>query len=264
MVKPRFGKRIMVIPDVQAKPGDDFEFLTHIGKYAVKMKPAVIVCIGDFADMPSLSTYEPKGSKKFEGRRYKKDIEAAKQAMATLMAPIIKEQRRLARLGKVWKPKLVLTYGNHEHRIPRAVDADPKLDGLISLKDLEYEKWGWKCYEFLKPVCIDNVVFSHYMVSGVMGRPVTTARALLTKHHQSCIVGHQQGRDIAYSKRADGTDMTAIICGSCYEHDEDYLNPQTNNHWRGLYMLLDVTPDGSFDELPISLNWLRRKYGKQT
>jgi len=157
---------------------------------------------------------------------------------------------------------MVMVLGNHEGRIDRAIYNDPKLEGLISTDDLKYDTYGWEVYPFLKPVEIEGIVFCHYMVSGVMGRPVTSARALLSKHHQSVIVGHQQGRDIAYGHKANGEEITGLICGSCYEHDESYLNPQTNNHWRGLYMLFDVN-NGSFDELPISLRYLRRKYGKK-
>jgi hypothetical protein len=149
--------------------------------------------------------------------------------------------------------------GNHEHRINRAIQNDPKLDGLISLEDLEYEKSGWEFIPFLQPIVIEGIAFCHYFVSGVMGNPCNTARMLLLKHHQSCIAGHQQGRDIAYGKRADGSEMTALIAGSCYEHEEHYLNHQTNNHWRGLYILHDVV-NGSFDEMPVSLKYLRKKY----
>ncbi len=50
--------KILVLPDVQAKPDVDFKFLTAIGNYILSKKPDVIVCIGDFADMESLSTYD--------------------------------------------------------------------------------------------------------------------------------------------------------------------------------------------------------------
>ena len=94
-----------------------------------------------------------------------------------------------------------------------------------------------------------------------MGRPCTTAQAMLNKKHMSCFAGHQQGRQIAYARRADGTEITGIIAGSCYEHNEDYLNMQSNNHWRGVYMLHEVK-DGSFDEMAVSLNYLKRTYGE--
>jgi len=250
---PPVGIRIAVIPDVQAKPGNDFTYLNHIGRYIAGKRPDVVVCIGDFADLPSLSFHDAPGSKNFEGARYKADILATHEAMKALMEPIKAEMQR------GWKPRLVLTLGNHENRIDRTINICAKLDGVIGLPDLEYERWGWEVYPFLEPVVIEGVAFCHYFCSGVMGRPITSARAILTKKHMSCFAGHQQGRDIAYGLRGDGKEMTAIICGSCYEHDESYLNYQTNNHFRGLYILSDVA-DGTFEECPVSLKYLKRKY----
>lgn len=254
------SKRILVIPDSQIRPGDNTEFLSFIGQYAVDMRPDIIVHLGDFADMPSLSSHDKAGSKSMEGMRYKLDISTAKDAMITLLQPIKDEQARLKRnKDKQWKPRMVMLLGNHENRINRAIHNDPKLEGLISVEDLEYAKFGWEVIPFLQPINIEGVMFCHYFVSGVMGNPVTTARALLTKHHQSCIAGHQQGRDIAFGKRADGTEMTAMIVGSGYEHDEHYLNHQTNNHWRGIVVLNEVQ-NGTFDEIMVSMRYLRSKY----
>ena len=52
------GSRILVIPDTQVKPGVNTDHLEWAGHYAVKMKPDVIVHIGDHWDMPSLSSYD--------------------------------------------------------------------------------------------------------------------------------------------------------------------------------------------------------------
>lgn len=257
------SKRIIVIPDVQASPGQNFAFLSWIGQYIAEKKPDIIVQIGDFADMPSLSSYDV-GKKSFEGRTYQADVEEADRAMIHLMAPIYKEQNRLeTNKKKQWKPRLVLTLGNHENRINRAVENDRKLDGLISVHDLNYQFYGWEVIPFLEPIVIEGICFSHYLCSGVMGRPLTTARQLLLKKHMSCVVGHQQGRDVAYDHRADGKQITAIIAGSCYLHDEGYLNSQTNSHWRGLVVLNEVE-DGTFDESFVSLNFLKEKYGNKT
>lgn len=249
------GKRILVLPDVQAKPGVDFSYLSRIGQYAVDKRPDIIVCIGDFADMPSLSSYD-KGKKSFEGRRYKRDIEAAQFAMQAFLKPINDHNEKHYR---PYKPRMVLTLGNHEARISRACEDDPKLDGVLSLKDLAYEEYGWEVHPFLATVIIEGVAFSHYFTTGVMGRPAGTAQAQLRKTNMSCFSGHQQGKQIAYGHRADGKTITSIICGSCYEHDEDYLGPQGNKHFRGFWMLHDVK-DGSFDEMPVSLSFVNQRY----
>lgn len=249
----------LVIPDTQVKAGVPLEHLTWAGKYAAEKEPDVIVHIGDMADMPSLSSYDV-GKKVFEGRTYKQDIEAAKKGMNLLMAPIYAKQQRQRKLGKkVWKPRMVLTLGNHEHRIDKAINNDRKLEDLISIDDLEYEKHGWEVLPFLQPVVIDGVCFCHYLVSGVMGRPISTAAALLSKKHMSCVVGHQQGKQIATAERADGLRLTGIIAGSFYQHDEDYLYAQGNKHYRGILMLHEVN-DGQFDEMFVSLDYLRKKY----
>ena len=80
------------------------------------------------------------------------------------------------------------------------------------------------------------------------------------KKHQSCVAGHQQGFQVATGYRADGTRLTSIIAGSCYEHNEDYMGPQGNNHWRGCLMLHNVE-DGQFDLVQVPLGFLERKYG---
>ena len=253
------GKKHIVIPDCQIRPGDDFRFLTAIGNYITEKKPDVLVNIGDFADMPSLSSYDV-GRKSFEGRRYKLDVEASKEAMFTLMGPIFHEQVRIERNKKKrWNLEQIFTLGNHEQRIDRAVESDPKLEGVLSTRDLRYAEFGWKVHPFLSVVVRDGVAYSHYFTSGVLGRPATSAAAQLNKKHMSCIAGHQQGLQIATGHRADGARLTSVIAGSCYEHDEDYLGPQGNKHWRGILVLHEVN-DGEFDLMPVSLDYLKAKY----
>jgi hypothetical protein len=253
------SKRILVLPDVQAKPGIDFSFLRRIGQYAVEKKPDIIVCIGDFADMPSLSSYD-KGKKSFEGRRYKRDIEAAQFAMQAFLGPLdeYNEMRRRNKKAE-YKPRMILTLGNHEHRIDRACEDDPKLEGMLSVKDLAYEEYGWEVHPFLEVVVIEGVAFCHYFTTGVMGRPAGSAQAQLRKAGMSCFAGHQQGKQISYASRADGKTITSIISGSCYEHEEMYLGRQGNQHFRGFWMLHDVR-DGAFDEMPVSLSFISQRY----
>jgi hypothetical protein len=249
----------LVLPDCQVKPGNDLEFLKAIGNYIVAKKPDVVVNIGDFADMPSLSSYDI-GKKDFEGRRYKLDVEASKAAMETLLAPLhsFNEKARKNK-EKQFHPRLVLTLGNHENRINKVINGDPKLDGTISVDDLRYEAMGWEVYPFLEPIIIDGVAYCHYFVTGILGKPCSSAQLQLNKKHMSCISGHQQGLQIATAYRADGKRLTSVIAGSCYEHDEDYMGPQGNKHWRGILMLHEVN-EGEFDLMPVSLAYLKRKY----
>lgn len=252
--------RILVIPDAQVKEGIPLEHLEWAGKAIVDYKPDVVVNLGDFADMPSLSTHDVKGSKYFEGLRYKKDVEVTKEAMRLLLAPLKElQQKQKKNKEKVYNPRKVMLLGNHEHRIDRAINNNPTLEGLISTKDLEYEK-DWEVHQFLHPVFIGGVGFNHFWPVGVMGRPASSAATIINKLHMSCIAGHQQGKQVAYGKRADGTSITSIIVGSYYLHDEHYLDQLSNRYWRGLLVMNEVN-DGHFDEMFLSMDYLRRKYG---
>jgi hypothetical protein len=250
-----------VIPDCQVKKGCSNDYLSLIGRYLAEKKPDVIVNIGDFADMPSLSSYDV-GKKDFEGRRYRTDVEYTHDSMQKLVTPIFDEMTRTKRTKKPWKPQMVLTLGNHEHRINKVVNNDAKLEGTIGVTDLGYENFGWDVYPFLEPVFIDGVAYCHYFTSGVMGRPVTNARMLVTKKLQSCVMGHVQHWDIHRSVRADGKAVIGLFAGSCYTHDEDYLGPQGNNYDRGFWMLHEVH-DGDFQPMYVSLKFLEKKYGKR-
>ena len=250
----------MVIPDTQCQPGMPVDHLRQAGNYAVAKKPDVIVHLGDHWDMAALSVYD-KGTKRAEGRRYVNDVDAGNEGMDAFLAPIKAEQARLRRnKEKIWRPRMVFTLGNHEQRIERAIDADAKLEGAIGYDDLNLD--DWEVYPFLEVVNVDGVCYSHYFTSGVMGRPVSSARVLVTKKMQTCIMGHVQDRELHRARRADGTQVTGMFAGIFYPHGtgaDAYLTPQTNDSWRGIWMLHEVE-DGSFDEMAVSMRFLEERY----
>jgi hypothetical protein len=250
--------RILCIPDTQCKPGVPLDHLTWAGKAICDYKPDVVVHLGDHWDFPSLSSHDKPGSKYFEGKRYMADVEAGNIGMDMLLAPLKELQKtQKTTKHKVYKPRMVFLKGNHCHRLTRAVQSNPMLEGLMTYDHLNLK--DWEVHDFLKPVFINGVGFSHYWPVGAMGRPASSASVLVNKLHMSCVAGHQQGKQIAYGKRADGKSICGIIAGSYYQHDEDYMDQLSNTHWRGLLVMNEVE-DGQFDELFLSINYLKAKY----
>lgn len=246
-------KRHIVIPDCQVKDGVDLAYLSWVGQYIADQRPDRLIQIGDFADMPSLSSYD-KGKKSFEGRRYKKDVQVTRDSMHLLMSPIWAAQHK-----SPWAMTQDLVIGNHEQRIIRVIEDDARLDGTIGMDDLGYEGFGWNVHPYLQPVNLDGVNYAHFFTSGVMGRPVSSARALIAKKHESCVMGHVQMHDVATAYRVDGRPIIGLFVGACYLHNEDYLGPQGNHYWRGIWVLNEVL-DGDFQLMQVSLDYLRRKY----
>ncbi len=206
--------------------------------------------IGDFWDMPSLSSYD-KGKAAMEGRRYVKDIEAGNIAFSLLDGPIKKH-----------KFKRVFLFGNHEHRVTRAAELDAQLDGLISLDHMDTR--GWERHGFLDPVDLHGITYSHYFYNPMSGRPYGGANLetrLKTVGH-SFTMGHQQGLKWGRVDTIRGPHI-GLVAGSCYLHDEDYLGPQAINYWRGIIVCHEVK-DGSYDPMFVSLGYLCRKYEGKT
>jgi signal recognition particle subunit SEC65 len=249
----RLGRVHMVIPDIQAKPNVSHDHLEWIANYAIEKRPDVIIQIGDWADMPSLSLYD-KGKRCYEGRRYVKDCEAANYSLERFERVL--EDYNRSHQEDPYNPRKVLTYGNHEHRIERATMLDATLDGKLTLEDLDFGRRGWECHDFLKVVEIDGVQYSHYFISGSMGRPVSSAAALLKARGGSATMGHVQRMDVAYHPQ---TQQIGLFAGTCYLHDEDYLGPQGNNAPRQIIMKHEVE-NGRYDLMAVSLRYLEKRY----
>jgi hypothetical protein len=237
---------IAIIPDCQVRPGITTTYLSWIGEYLAAKQPPVIVCLGDFADMPSLNSHA--NTRELEQKRYSKDIASVHSAMARLMKPI--------QAVKGWKPKLILTLGNHEQRLIRATADNPRLYGTISMKDLRYEEFGWRVFPYLQPVSVGGVEFAHLFTSGAMGRPVSSAAALLRTRQGSAVQGHRQDFDLAVHPK---TGRFGMFAGTCNMHDEPYLSPQGQPMKRQIVMLHEVR-QGIADFMTVSLRFLRDKY----
>jgi hypothetical protein len=255
----------LVLPDVQSRDGINSKFLSRVGKYAVDKQPSVIVCLGDFADMASLSEYD-RGKPKFEGRRYWKDVKASKDAMANLLKPIHDyNKQRKKNKEKQYKPRMVMLLGNHENRINRAIDREAILEDTISTDDLGYEDAGWEVHPFLEVVEIDGVHYSHFFPRSPSGRVMQNRRgapsaaAQVKREMCSCTSGHMQGLDFSVYQTGNRR-YYGLIAGSCYEHEEDYLSPQGTQYWRGIIMKHEVN-NGQYDAMFVSLDYLKRRYG---
>ncbi len=252
----------VVIGDTQVKPGVPTRHLQWIGRYIADQfwgrDDVKLVHLGDHYDMPSLSSYD-KGKRAMEGRRYVDDVRAGNEGFDLLNEPLHRENRKRR---KCWRPERHFLLGNHEDRITRATQADAQLEGKLSLSDLNVSDWEWKVHQFLEPVDLDGVFYSHYFYNPMSGRPYGGELAHRLKQiGHSFTMGHTQG--MAYAVRPVGpTRHHGLVLGSTYLHDETYLGPQATSYWRGLVVKHQVE-NGTYDPMFVSLDYLCRRYEKQ-
>jgi hypothetical protein len=252
--KPKFQTKVhIVIPDTQVSPGVPTMHMGWIGQYIKDEYDGAdltVVHLGDHWTMDSLSTYDRKGGQRMEGRRYLRDVDAGNKAFSDLHLHF-----------KPVKCRRVFLMGNHEYRINRAAESDAQLEGVVDLSHLCVGDWGWEVHNFLEPVKIDGVTYAHYFANPMTGRPYGGASmdTRLKTVGYSFTGGHEQGLKIGIRSLTNGERHRALVAGSCYIHDEQYLGPQGNNCWRGILVCHGVER-GNYDLMEVSLDYLARRY----
>lgn len=254
------SKTCLIIPDQHAHPNYSNERAEWIGKLIRDARPDIVVNMGDGADMPSLCSYD-KGKKSFQGRTYRADVNSHTDFQDRIWSTVRKGKKKL--------PRRLYLIGNHEQRIDRAISVQPELEGTISYSDLCLHDW----YDTVVPysggtpgsIILEGVRFAHYIVSGSTGRPISGehhAHSLLTKTHHSCVVAHSHLFDFCTRTRGDGRKILGLVSGCYQDYDSDYAGESCDYWTRGLLLLNDLE-DGTYNLQQVSLNTLRKLYGKR-
>jgi hypothetical protein len=250
----------LVIGDPHAHFEHDNKRAVWLGHLINDLKPDVVVCLGDTADMPSLSSYD-RGKRSFQGRTYQADILAHEDFQGRLWDVVRSSKKRL--------PLRVTLIGNHEQRIERAIEIQPELEGVISYDDLELERYYDEViyYEGSTPGVkeLDGILYAHYMVSGISNRPISSehsAYTLLSKHHVSCVVGHSHLFDYCLRTKGDGLKVQGLVAGCYLDWEPSFAGEANKLWWRGICHLKNVD-SGRYDLETISLESIKNEYDRK-
>lgn len=249
---------ILILPDSHSRPEVSIRRFQWLARYLFDNPPDVLLCLGDLADMPSLSSYDGSiltgtGRKKasFNNRRIHADFAAANAAIEAL---------------NVFPGKKIFLTGNHEDRITRALSNVPELRGTFGLHSLQLHRW--EVVPFLEDFTIAGMAASHYFVTGVMGKSIGgdyPAANLLRRQYQSAVMGHTHIWDVAIRK--GHRKLFGLVAG-CYldpTQKEEYAGPAQGMWTSGVTLLRDVRqgfPHGGWEFIPVTK--LEATYGKDT
>lgn len=264
----------IIVGDAHAKPQVSNRRFDWLGRFVLDygltnpLEDITLIDMGDWEDMPSLSSYDI-GKKCYEGRRYLLDLEAAWDARDRVNKPIDAFNAKAARNHeRRFRCRKVAIGGNHfERRIERVVEGSPMLDGVISVADNHCAEYGWEYIPFLTPITLDGITYVHYWQGRGTSQPIGmgkfSAAVLLREKHTSTITGHNHVLDFATALNANGKRILGISAGCYLDPDqiEDYAGQNNNNWWRGIIVLRNVTegwPQGGIQIIPIEE--LQEKY----
>ena len=248
----------LIVPDSHAHPDHNNDRADWLGQLIADVKPDVLIHIGDSADMASLSTYD-KGKRSFQGRNYKQDVNSHLDFQERMFAPLKRLKKKL--------PRTVFCIGNHEHRISRAVDLSPELDGAISLKDLDLESYYDDIVHYSGGtpgvIQIDGISYAHYFVGGIAGRPLGGIHAgysLATKKFSSATCGHSHLFDTSWHVDLQGNPVIGTVVGCYQDYDNDWAGEVAQLWNRGVVIKRHVE-NGGYDLEWVRLSSLRKMYG---
>ena len=157
--------------------------------------------------------------------------------------------------------------GNHEHRIKKAIELDPRQEGQkygLSFSHLQTNKWfdEYHEYEHSGPAIASycGVDFAHYFCGNNSGSATSGlhhAHTLINNRHNSSVCGHSHFRNIYFK---DGAGSIGLVVG-CYKGGPEGWAGQSNDAWwKGIVHLKNVE-DGMFEPQFISMEMLEREYG---
>jgi hypothetical protein len=251
----------LVIPDPHAHPDFSNDRADWLGQLIKDVKPDVVINLGDAADLASLSSFD-KGKASFHGRNYSSDIVSHLDFQERMWYPSRKTKKK--------QPRRIVLEGNHEHRIKRAIELSPELEGErfgVSFKDLDFDSYYQEVVEYdgQTPgiISVDGVSYAHFFISGGMGKPiggVNHAASLIAKNHISSTCGHSHFVDWAVRTNPLGKKIMGCVAGIY----QDYRSPWAGNindlWWPGVVLKRQVE-DGVYAPQFISMDQLRREYG---
>ena len=238
------------IGDCQIKPGVPLNNLRWFGQYIDEKKPDIVVNAGDFIDMVSLSVWI-RGKLAAEGNRVIDDLRCCAFGLSLL--------------HHEWGKFDVITEGNHEDRIDRAIEASPELFELISRDDLNYAKYYKHVVPFKEQITLHGISYSHFFSRPNSPYPIGgTMQNQVRQIGYSYAAGHSPGWNYIGEHLRNGTSRCGLVNGAAYIHTEDYKRGQNSRHFRGITVLNEMDGRGGFLPMPVSCEYLCRRYEGMT
>ena len=255
-------KTAIVYTCTHTDPSVSNERFDWLGEMIYQIKPDYVVDLGDGADMKSLNTYDTRYPQQIVTQSYEKDIQSYNDAQDRL--------RWKFRHLKKRKPMWIGFEGNHENRIKKAIQHDPRLEGTeygISFSHLQTDSWfdEYHEYENSGPAIADydGVSYAHFFTTANSSNAVSGthhAYQLLQNRAYSSTCGHSHKRSIYFKDGAYPRSIIGAVVG-CYKGKEESWAGQSNREWwRGVLVKRNIE-NGTYDPEWWSYERIKETFG---
>lgn len=251
-------KTAIVWTCAHADPKESNKRADLLGQLIYDVRPDYTVDLGDGANMDSLSSHDSRYPKRVVTRSYEKDILSYNDFQERLWWRFKHYHRK--------RPTRFGGEGNHEHRIKRAIDHDPGIEGTnygVSFSHLNTDLWFDEYHEYQDGApaiySYDGIDYAHFVASGNFGQALSGDRHaynLLAKRMNSATVGHSHKRNIAFR---DDAKAIGLVAG-CFRGPAAYAGQANQEWWSGVIIKRNIK-DGLYDPEFVSMKRLEEVYG---
>ena len=245
-----------------AKPEASNERFDWLASLIEDVKPDYTVDLGDGADLASLNSFDTRYPKAIVSQSYEADINSYNDSQDRLWSRYKTTKRK--------RPHRIGFAGNHEYRLNKAIQLDPRLEGSkygISLSHLQTDHWfdDYHDYENSGPAIrdYDGVSYAHFFSAGNYGTAISGmhhAYALLQQRHSSAVCGHSHKRGVYFKDGAHPNPIIGMVVGCFKGKEESWAGQSQNDWWQGVTVLRNIE-NGWFDPEFVSMERLRKAYG---
>lgn len=220
--------KIMVCPDAHHPYADALVWRTFLAA-ARRMRPDVLVIIGDFADCYAITAHarDPGRTQKFVDE----------------LAEVNAAADQVSRLGI---KRVIFCEGNHETRISRFVAAKaPELHGMLSAKEaMQADARCWEWVPYKESIRIGEMNFTH----DVERCGVNTARQSVQDYGDNIVIGHSHRAGVAYTGTTRGRTHVGLNVGwlGDVKKAADYRHrDMATREWQHGFGWINQTSDGA-------------------
>ena len=256
------GKTVVVYSCAHADPSVPNYRFDWLGAFLYDLRPDYVVDLGDGADMKSLNSYDTRNPQAIVSQSYEKDIEVYNDSQERIRAPFKRAKRK--------RPRFIGLEGNHEHRIKKAIQHDPRLEGSkygVSFGHLQTSYWFDEYHEYYNSapalVDYDGVLYGHYVASGNYGSAMSTKHhgySLVEKLACSATVGHSHKFNYYHKADARPAPLNGLVVG-CFKGAKEAWAGQANAEWRKGLVVKRELENGNYDLEWVSMKRLQKEYG---
>ena len=151
--------KIVAIGDCHATPGYDNKRFEAMGEFAAEelsgVDDAYIVQIGDWSDCVAFNEHGTK--LEMETVRWEEDKEVTLDSLDRFMDPFYRRKKKL--------PTRTIILGNHENRVTRWIEQNPRFQGAFNVNQLGFERFGFQVVPYMRTMLLGGIHFVHHLGS---------------------------------------------------------------------------------------------------